>query len=82
MTQIRLNLVLLVIATLKGWTLVFILLSDDGGPGGVGMLPGLYMFRKAFRDMEVGYACGIGLLLFFLIVYLTVINNRYVRVSK
>ena len=82
MTQIRLNLVLMVIATLKGWGLVFILLGDDGGPGGVGMLPGLYMFRKAFRDMEVGYACGIGLLLFFLIVYLTVINNRYVRVSK
>jgi len=82
MTQIRLNLVLMVIATLKGWGLVFILLGDDGGTGGVGMLPGLYMFRKAFRDMEVGYACAIGLLLFFLIVYLTVINNRYVRVSK
>ncbi len=81
-TQIRLNLVLMIINTLKGWGLVFILLGDTGGPGGVGMLPGLYMFRKAFRDTQVGYACAIGLLLFFLIVYLTIINNKYVRVSK
>ncbi|HUS91697.1 MAG TPA: sugar ABC transporter permease [Phycisphaerae bacterium] len=82
MTQIRLNLVLMIIGTLTGWGLVFILLGDTGGPEGVGMLPGLYMFHKAFTAAEVGYACAIGLLLFFLIVYLTVINNRYVRVSK
>ena len=81
-TQIRLNLILMIIGTLKGWGLVFILLGDSGGPGGVGMLPGLYMFHKAFTAAEVGYACAIGLLLFFLIVYLTVINNRYVRVTK
>lgn len=81
-TQIRLNLVLMIIGTLKGWGLVFILLGDSGGPGGVGMLPGLYMFHKAFTAAEVGYACAIGLLLFVLIVYLTVVNNRYVRVSK
>jgi ABC-type sugar transport system permease subunit len=82
MTQIRLNLVLMIIGTLQGWGLVFILLGDTGGPGGVGMLPGLYMFRQAFTVAQVGYACAIGLLLFFLIVYLTVINNRYVRVSR
>ena len=82
MTQVRLNLVLMIIGTLKGWGLVFILLGDSGGPKGVGMLPGLYMFHKAFTVAEVGYACAIGLLLFLLIVYLTVVNNRYVRVSK
>ena len=68
MTQVRLNLVLMVIHTLKGWGLVFILLGDSGGPRGVGMLPGLYMFHKAFTVAEVGYACAIGLLLFFLIL--------------
>jgi len=82
MTQVRLNLVLMIIGTLKGWGLVFILLGDTGGPGGVGMLPGLYMFRQAFNVAQVGYACSIGLLLFLLIVYLTVINNKYVRVEK
>ena len=82
MTQIRLTLVLMIIGTLQDWGLVFILLGDSGGPGGVAMMPGLYMFHEAFTVGEVGYACAIGLLLFVLIVYLTVINNRYVRVSK
>ena len=82
LTQIRLNLILMIIGTLQGWGLIFILLGDSGGPAGVGMVPGLYMFRKAFRESEAGYACGIGLLLFFLTLALTVINNRYVRVKK
>lgn len=82
MTQIRLSLMLMIIGALQGWGLVFILLGDSGGPGGVAMLPGLYMFHEAFTVGEVGYACAIGLLLFGLIVYLTIINNRYVRVSK
>jgi raffinose/stachyose/melibiose transport system permease protein len=79
---VRLNLVLMVIGTLQMWGLVFILLGDTGGPGGVAMLPGLYMFHKAFRQMDAGYACAIGLLLFFVTLVLTLINNRYVRVSK
>ncbi len=81
-TQVRLNLVLMVIGTLKGWGQVFVLLGDTGGPGGAGMLPGLYMFRKAFRDGQAGYASAIGFLLFLLILYLTLINNKYVRVEK
>jgi len=82
LTQVRLNLVLMIIGTLQGWGLIFILLGDTGGPKGAGMVPGLYMFRKAFTDMEAGYACAIGLLLFLLTLGLTMINNRYVRVQK
>jgi len=81
-TQVRLNLVLMIIGTLKSWGHVFIILGDAGGPDGAAMLPGLYMFRKAFRNMQAGYACAIGLLLFGLILLLTLINNRYVRVDK
>ena len=82
MTQVRLNLILMIIGTLNGWGLIFILFTDTGGPNGKLMVPGLYMFRKAFTDGEAGYACAIGLLLFFLILALTWVNNRYVRVSK
>ena len=82
LTQVRLNLILMVIGTLQGWGLIFILLGDTGGPKGAGMVPGLYMFRKAFTDMEAGYAVAIGLLLFLLTLALTLINNRYVRVEK
>jgi len=81
-TQVRLNLVLMIINTLKGWGLVYIIWGDTGGPGGAVMLPGLYMFRKAFTDMRAGYACAIGLMLFALIVVLTLLNNKYVRVEK
>ena len=82
MTQVRLNLVLMVIGTLQAWGQVFILLGDSGGPDGAGMLPGLYMFHQAFTAGQAGYGCAIGLLLFFLILFLTLINNKYVRVDK
>ncbi len=82
MTQVRLNLVLMIINTLRGYGLVLVLLGDAGGPGGAGMVPGLYMFRKAFVDQQAGYACAVGLLIFFLILILTLINNKYVRVEK
>lgn len=82
MTQVRLNSVLMIINTLKTYGLILILLGTSGGPGGAGMVPGLYMFRKAFVDQEAGYACAIGLLLFFLILIFTWINNKYLRVER
>ena len=82
LAQVRLNLVLMIIGTLQDYGLVLILLGDAGGPGGSGMVPGLYMFRKAFVDMEAGYASAIGLMIFFLILFLTFISSKYVRVEK
>jgi len=82
LTQVRLNLVLMIIGTLQAYGQVLVLLGPEGGPGGAGMMPGLYMFRKAFIDQEAGYACAIGLLIFFMILLLTWINNKYVRVDK
>ena len=82
MTQVRLNLVLMIIGTLQAYGQVLVLLGPEGGPGGAGMMPGLYMFRKAFIDQEAGYACAIGLFIFFMILFLTWLNNKYVRVEK
>lgn len=80
--QIRINLVLMIINTMRGYGLVLILLGDTGGPGGAGMVPGLYMFRKAFVDQEAGYACAVGLLIFFVILLLTVLNNKLVKSQR
>lgn len=44
----RLNLILLVIATLQGYGLQLLLLGESGGPGGRGMVPGLWMYNRAF----------------------------------
>ena len=82
MTQVRINLVLMVIGTLQAYAHILILFDIDGGPNGKLMIPGLYMFREAFRSGNAGYACAIGLVIFFLILILTELNNRYIRVEK
>ena len=82
LTQVRLMLVLLIVATLGGYGLQLQLLNEYGGPGGRGMVPGLWMYNRAFYAGEFGYACAIGMILFAFILVLTFINNRYVRIDK
>jgi len=82
MTQVRLSLVLMIIGTLQGFGLQMLLLGTSGGPEGRGMVPGLWMFNKAFVAGEFRYACGVGILLFVFILGLTYLNNKYVRVDK
>ncbi|MEO0587708.1 MAG: ABC transporter permease subunit [Planctomycetota bacterium] len=82
MTQVRINLIFMTIGTLTGYEMFLILLGDDGGPDNRGMVPGLYMFRKAFLENEYGYACALGLVLFVMILLLTVVYQRYVKVDK
>lgn len=82
MTQVRINLILMTIGTLTAYEFFLILLGQDGGPGNVGMVPGLYMYRSAFVDLRYGYACAMGMVLFVIILLLTVIYQKYVKVEK
>jgi ABC-type sugar transport system permease subunit len=82
LTQVRINLVLMIIGTLQTYGQILILLGEAGGPQGVALVPGLYMFRSAFVELYAGKACAIGLIVFFFILLLTEINNRFVRVDK
>jgi len=82
LTQVRINLVLMIIGTLQMYGMIVILLGDSGGPNGKMMVPGLLMYRSAFVEGYAGYACAIGLVIFFLILVLAEINNRFVRVEK
>lgn len=82
MTQVRLNLILMIIGTFQAYGFQYILLGAEGGPQNKGLTPGLYMFYQAFQEQNYGYACAIGLILFFIILVLTIINQRYVRVQK
>lgn len=82
MTQVRLSFVLMIIGTLQGFGLQYLLLGENGGAGGRGMVPGLWMFNRAFSAGELGYACALGLILFVFILGLTYVNNKYVRVDK
>lgn len=82
MTQVRLNLILMVIATFQAYGFQLVLLGPTGGPGNKGLTPGLYMFYQAFLSQNYGYACAVGIILFALIFFLTMINQRFVRVDK
>lgn len=82
LTQVRINLVLLIIGTLQTYGLVLILFGSEGGPQGRLLIPGLYMFHNAFARAEAGYACSIGLIIFVFILLLTEINNRFIKVNK
>ncbi len=82
LTQVRLSLVLLISGTLQSYGLQLLLLDESGGPGGRGMVPGLWMYNRAFIGGEFGYACAVGIILFAFILALTVLNNRYVRVER
>lgn len=82
MTQIRINLILLTIGTLVNYGFFLILLGPHGGPGNVGMVPGLYMFREGFYEQHYGYACALGMILFVIIMLITMFYQRVVRVDK
>lgn len=82
MTQVRINLIFMTIFTLTSYEFFLILLGSSGGPGNKGMVPGLYMFKKAFEEGRFGYACALGMVLFVMILLLTIVYNKYVKVEK
>jgi ABC-type sugar transport system permease subunit len=82
LTQVRINLIFMTIGTLTAYEFFLILLGPDGGPGNVAMVPGLYMYNQAFINLKYGYACALGVTLFCLILGLTIIYQKYVKVDK
>jgi len=80
--QIRINLIFLTIGTLLDYGFFLILLGPDGGPGNVGLVPGLYMYTEAFVQSRYGYACTLGMVMFVMILALTVIYQKYLKVEQ
>jgi len=82
LTQVRINLIFMTIATLVSYERFLLLLGPDGGPGNKGIVPGLYIFNVAFSEGRFGYGCALGLILFVIILTLTLVYQRYIRVDK
>lgn len=78
LSQVKLLLVVTIIAVLQGFESVYVL-TGDGGPGYETMLPGLYMFFNGFTYNRMGYACAIGVVLFLMMLIFTILNNKYIR---
>jgi len=82
MTQVRINLIFLTIGTLSTYGLFLLLLGPEGGPGNKGMVPGLYIYKTGLIDGRMGYACALGMVMFVIILTLTMIYQKYVKVEK
>jgi raffinose/stachyose/melibiose transport system permease protein len=80
--QIRIHLVLLTLATLTQYEFFLLLLGTDGGPNGRGMVPGLYMFGRAFEAGQFGYAAAIGVVVFAVVLLLTIVYTRILKGQK
>jgi len=75
--QVRLLVILTFITVVEGFESILIL--TNGGPGTATMVPGLRLYQAAINDFELGYATAIGLVLFFVLFALTLINMRVLR---
>jgi putative chitobiose transport system permease protein len=51
----------------------------QGGPGNSTKTAVYYIYEKAFKDLEINYACTIGLILFLAILILSIINLKISR---
>ena len=80
LSQLKLIVILTVIGSVKGFQGLIIL--TRGGPGFKPTVPGLWMYYNAFSFQRMGYACAIGVLLFFLILTLTILNLKYFKSSE
>jgi ABC-type glycerol-3-phosphate transport system permease component len=68
MGSIGLNLVFVIIGTLKDAGTILALAGVEGGPGGVVTVPSLYAFREAFVNQQFGAACAVGIVLTIVVI--------------
>ena len=80
LSQVKLIVILTIIGGIQAFEGILIL--TRGGPGFRSMVPGLWMYFNAFSFQKMGYACAIGVVLFFLILVLTIVNIRYFKSAE
>ncbi|MGD0093660.1 MAG: ABC transporter permease subunit [Planctomycetota bacterium] len=77
--SIYLMLVFTIIDTIKDAATVLVLADMNGGPGGVVMVPALFMLRKAFYDNQMGYACAVGIILTLIVMALQKLSTLFLN---
>ena len=68
------NLVLSIIISLQAFTQAYVM--TDGGPGNSSLLYGLYLYRTAFQQGQLGYAAALAVIQFSVIVALSLLVFR------
>lgn len=77
--QVRIMMVLVIMESIKDVYLVMLLFNINGGAEGAVQMPALFMFREAFMSQQMGYACGIGVVLFGIILAMTKLNEWLIK---
>lgn len=77
--QVKLQIVMTTIFTLQGFGGMLVL--TNGGPGYSTMVPGLWMYQRAFTGDHFGYASAIGCLMFIAMLTITLVNNKFIKSS-
>jgi multiple sugar transport system permease protein len=75
--QILFNVITLMIGSLQAFAGPYIM--TGGGPNNSTLLYGLHLYRRAFRDLSMGYASAMAWILLLLILALTLIMFRTSR---
>lgn len=70
------NLVISVIGTLQMFDQAYIISGGNGGPLDSTMTMVLYLYNKAFKESEMGYASAIAFVIFAILFTLTLIEKR------
>lgn len=75
--QLKLMLIMGIINGMQAFGLQ--LMTTDGGPRYSTMVPGLWMYKRAFEFSNFSNASAIGLAMFLIILVLTIVNNRFIN---
>ena len=77
--QVRVMMILVIMGSINDAGTIMVLCGIQGGPGGVVDVPALFMFREAFQAQRMGFACGIGVVLFLIILMMTKVNEYLIK---
>lgn len=80
MNVIKVTIVLAVVGSLKYFDLIYVM--TGGGPNGASEVMASYMYQKAFKGFDFGYASAIGFFLLVICLVVTYIIRRFTAANK
>jgi multiple sugar transport system permease protein len=72
------NLIMGMIGALQVFTQAFVMSNGLGGPADSTLFYVFYIFNKAFREFQMGYACALAWILFVIVLLITLIQFKFV----
>ncbi|MDR3145722.1 MAG: sugar ABC transporter permease [Treponema sp.] len=79
--QFKLLIVLGIINGIQGFQLQY-MATSDGGPAYATMVPGLWMYRRAFQFSDFEYGSTIGVAMFLVILFFSYLNIKFIHTDN